>query len=324
MRIAVLHAGGSAARDYFEPFVFPNGHVVGGVEFFPNPTEGQFDGVVVPQSMTPLNQCYELVCPPTKTLCALLEPPDILTLPDEYTEQFYAVVGPDPRVSCKNLLMGAAGHHWFVEITAQRATSAPITAKPKLISAVVSSKRDTPGHRARFGFLRHLKDHFGDRLAWFGRGVMDTGASKLVALSDYKYHIVLENCRWPHYWTEKLSDAFMANAFPFYWGAPNIAEYFDRSSYCPIDPLDPRDAINKIEAAIQANLWEARQKDLAQARAQVATQYHPYEIWRSIFESLPASAPRLISIKPFNQCAFSRRQHLRLRLRNFLQLVAPH
>lgn len=322
MRIAVLHAGDGYARNYFEPFIFPDGHVVGGVEFVRNPTEGRFDGLVVPQSMRPLDRRYEFICPPTRTLCAILEPPDILTLPDEYTEQFHAVAGPDPRVSCQRLLIGPPGHHWFVEITAKQAASAPITVKPKLISAVVSSKTDTPGHRARFRLMQCLKDHFGDQLEWFGRGVKETGDNKLSALADYKYHIVLENGRWPHYWTEKLSDAYMANAFPFYWGAPNVSEYFERTSYCPIDPFNPKEAISHIEDAIGSNLWETRQADLARARIQVATRYHPYEVWRSILLRLPDSAPRPVSIKPFDQCDFGLRQKARMRIRNALQLIA--
>jgi hypothetical protein len=222
MKIAILRPGNSFATDYFEPFVFPNGHRTDKYEFVQNPREGKFDAIVVPQSMTPLDTCYEFVCPPTKTLCALLEPPDVLTLPDEYTEQFHTVVGPDPRASCKNRLLKPAGHHWFVELTARQSIDAPIREKPRLISAVVSSKQDTLGHRLRWCLMKRLEGHFGDRLDWYGRGVRDTGHEKLSALADYKYHIVLENGCWPYYWTEKLSDAYVANAFPFYWGAPNI------------------------------------------------------------------------------------------------------
>jgi hypothetical protein len=319
MRVAVLQAGYDYAANYFEPYIFPNGHVFDGVEFVRNPSEGRFDGVVVVQSTRPLDQRYDLICPPTRTLCAVVEPPDILTLPDGYTQQFHVVVGPDSRVASKRTLLSAAGHHWFVELTAEQATSAPIVDKPRLVSAVVSSKQDTPGHRSRFALMRRLKEHFGDELDWFGRGVRPTGDNKLTALADYKYHIVLENGRWPHYWTEKLADAYMANAFPFYWGAPEIADYFDRHSLELISPDRPEEAIRIIERAIASNAWENRQKQLAEARQRVVTDYHPYRLWHSILKSMPTSEPTAVSIRPFNQFDFSLKQRLRFKMRNLLK-----
>jgi hypothetical protein len=316
VRIAILHAGGSFARDYFAQFVSPNGHHYGKHEFVENPSEGVFDGLVVPQSMTPLDRRFDLVCPPTRTLCALLEPPDILTLPDEYTRQFHTVVGPDKRVACTEPRLTSAGHHWFVELTAKQAVESPITDKPLLVSAMISSKQHTEGHRIRYALMKRLKDHFGSRLDWFGRGVRDTGTNKLCALADYKYHIVLENGCWPHYWTEKLSDAFMANAFPFYWGAPNISEYFSPRAFCSIDPADAGGTINRIEEAIAADLWQERQSDLARARLQVVTDYHPYSLWASELMRTPVSAPRAISIGPFSECRFSLKQQARFQFRN--------
>jgi len=316
MRIAVLSATDPYAQNYFEPFVFPGGHKTETCEFVHNPSEGAFDAIVVSQSTRPLDRRYDLVCPPTRTLCAIVEPPDLLTLPDEYTRQFHTVVGPDERVVCKDRLAYAAGHHWFVELTAREALDTPITVKPRLISAVVSSKQDTPGHRSRFALMKRLKGHFGDRLDWFGRGVRPTGGNKLSALADHKYHVVLENGRWPHYWTEKLSDAYMANCFPFYWGAPNIANYFNPKSFASIDPARPDDAIRVIEDAIQTRLWERRQYELASAREKITSDYHPYNLWHSILDRLPKSDPAPVSIRPFNECQFRLKQRLRFRVRN--------
>lgn len=316
MRIALLYPADTIARDYFEQFVFPNGHRTESCEFVINPREGRFDGIVVPQSMRPLDTQFELVCPPTRTLCAILEPPDILTLPDEYTKQFYAVVGPDVRVACRQRLLSAAGHHWFVELTAEHAILAPIVNKTRVLSAVVSSKQHTRGHRDRYALMNRLKEHFGETIDWFGRGVRETGTSKLVALADYKYHIVLENGRWPHYWTEKLSDAFMANCYPFYSGAPNVDAYFDPKSLTPIDPTRPRDAIRAIEAAINMGLWEERQEYLASARSKIVGDYHPYMLWSSILTRLPKSAAAPVIIRPFNECKFGIKQRLQLARRN--------
>jgi hypothetical protein len=172
--------------------------------------------------------------------------------------------------------------------------------------------------------MSRLSDHFGDQLDWFGRGVREIGTNKLSALAAYKYHIVLENGRWPHYWTEKLLDAYMANAFPLYWGAPNIATYFDQRSFATIDPGRPDETIRVIEAAIRSNLWEERQGDLAEARRRVVTEYHPYSLWESLLGGLPSSEPRTVTIKPFNQCQFGRGQKARFRVRNGIRLARAH
>lgn len=314
MKIAVLRA----ERDGDEgcwPYVFADGHRTATAEFVQNPTEGIFDGIVVIQSTRPLTRTYDLVCPSTRTLCALIEPPDIITLPDGYTQQFFTVISPDRRIVCQNPLLAAAGHHWFVNLTADEAIGTPLRNKPKLISAVVSGKRDTAGHRSRYALMKHLKDHFGDDLDWFGHGVREIG-SKLAALADYKYHIVLENGRWPHYWTEKILDSYMANAFPFYWGAPNIEEYFDRDSHGLIDPADHWSTIRTIEKAIQSNVWEHRQDKLAEARKKIASEYHPYAIWESALASAPMSEPQRQIIKPFSEFGFSLRQRTKFRMRN--------
>ena len=245
----------------------------------------------------------------------------IITLPDEFTQQFYTVIGPDRRVACRNPLLTAAGHHWFVELTADQANVAPIKNKQKLISAVVSVKQDTPGHRKRFTLMKHLKEHFGSDLDWFGQGVREFGP-KLAALVDHKYHIVLENGRWPHYWTEKILDSYMANAFPFYWGAPNVADYFGRNSYCSIDPSDPQGAIRTIEEAVRSRLWEERQEELAVARKKIVSDYHPYTIWQSLIASAPMSEPQRLSIRPFSDCRFGLRQRAQFRVRNLMARVS--
>ncbi len=111
-------------------------------------------------------------------------------------------------------------------------------------------------------------------------------------------------------------DAYMANAFPFYWGAPNIEDYFDRNSYCTIDPADHRSTIRKIEQTIRSNTWETSQDKLAEARRKTTGEYHPYSIWESALASVPMSEPKRQIIKPFSEFGFSLRQRTKFRMRN--------
>jgi hypothetical protein len=41
----------------------------------------------------------------------------------------------------------------------------------------------------------------------------------------------LENSQSPHYWTEKLTDAYLGWAFPLYVGCPNVGDYFAKESF---------------------------------------------------------------------------------------------
>jgi hypothetical protein len=124
--------------------------------------------------------------------------------------------------------------------------------KTKLISVIASDKRQAPGHRARYEFVERLKQHFGDRLdvfGWGGREIPD----KWDGIAPYKYHIAIENNAQPDYWTEKLSDCYLAGAFPIYYGAPNIHDYFPADCLRWIEITKPEEAIARIDETFQSN-----------------------------------------------------------------------
>ncbi|MEN6508516.1 MAG: glycosyltransferase family 10, partial [Smithella sp.] len=87
--------------------------------------------------------------------------------------------------------------------------------KTKMISVVSSSKTMTDGHRQRVDFALRLKSHFGNKIDLFGRGLNEI-EDKWDALADYRYHVAIENSEVNHYWTEKISDAFLAGCHPIY------------------------------------------------------------------------------------------------------------
>lgn len=300
--------------EYFKPYLTPFGDsCLDGYRFFLNPTEGHFDGVIVHQSVRPLSRPFNLHVPPTKTLLVYMEPPNILMLPDSYTMQFSAVLSQSKSVKAKTKLLGHSAHHWFVEIPYDDIL-AKRPPKTKLISAVISNKSDTPTHRQRFEFMKQMKAHFGERLEWRGRGVSDTGSNKLVGLADYKYHIVIENGQWDHYWSEKLADSYAANCFPFYWGAGNISEYFPSPSMKKIDIFDVKGSLSIIEDAILDDQFEKAQIALQEARNLLIFKYHPYRVYPRILESLPPSNSTNITIKPHNELRYSLRQRISSRL----------
>ena len=122
--------------------------------------------------------------------------------------------------------------------------------KDKLISVISSDKGFTEGHRKRVEFVKKISEYYSDRIKIFGKGINDI-EDKWDAIARYKYHIVLENTCHPDYWSEKLSDAFLCGAYPFYYGCPNIFDYFDEKSMSLIDINDFKKSISIIENAIK-------------------------------------------------------------------------
>ena len=92
------------------------------------------------------------------------------------------------------------------------------------LSMFCSAQTWTPAHRLRFSFAEHLKNYFGDDIAWFGNGV-NALPEKWDGLARFDRTIVLENRSDHTNFTEKILDPFLAMTVPIYWGAPNIQEF---------------------------------------------------------------------------------------------------
>ena len=151
--------------------------------------------------------------------------------------------------------------------------SKPVKNKKKVISVITSLKGFTQGHKDRINFVKKLKDHFGDQLDVFGKGI-NGFEDKFDTLRDYKYHIVIENSSFDDYWTEKLADNYLAECFPFYHGCKNINKYFDKNAYELIDINDFETSVKIIEEGIANNLYEERYEAITQAKKSVMEEYN--------------------------------------------------
>jgi hypothetical protein len=45
------------------------------------------------------------------------------------------------------------------------------------------------------------------------------------------YVIVVENCKHPNYFTDKIIDCFASGCIPIYWGDPNIDQHFNNNGF---------------------------------------------------------------------------------------------
>lgn len=94
--------------------------------------------------------------------------------------------------------------------------------KDRNASIVASDKTVTEGHR-----LRHaaISAHRG-MMDVFGRGYNPI-PYKLEALQRYRFHVVIENDRSGHWFTEKLIDCFATGTIPIYWGTDSIGDFYN-------------------------------------------------------------------------------------------------
>lgn len=145
--------------------------------------------------------------------------------------------------------------------------------KPKTLSVFCSLQDMNPTHRLRLRFVEQLKKHFGDKLDWYGNGVRPL-PEKWEGIAPYRYHLVLENQSAPNVITEKLYDSFLCLAYPIYWGAPNVDDFFDPRSYSAVDIKDLQGSIARIEALIGSNTAEDRRKFLLGSRSMVLNKYN--------------------------------------------------
>ena len=126
----------------------------------------------------------------------------------------------------------------------------------RFCSMVASNKNRCKGHQQRIDLHNRIKELFGSPdennpnppIQFFG-GIVDKpfGVSdnleenwhnKIEAFGPYIYNIVMENDRYPGYFTEKLTDCFVTGTVPIYWGAPDIGDYFDTNGMIQVNNID--------------------------------------------------------------------------------------
>lgn len=98
-------------------------------------------------------------------------------------------------------------------------------AKERDLSLIASAKRALPGHRLRHAVAARLASE-GIAAEVMGGGYR-AFADKHEGLARYRFSVVIENVRQRGYFTEKLIDAILCRTIPIYWGAPDIAAWFD-------------------------------------------------------------------------------------------------
>ncbi len=159
---------------------------------------------------------------------------------------------------------------WYVKQGYDDLQCSSVPWKKAGISCVTSNKRIFSGHKKRLEFIDNLKNDL--QFDLYGRGFNEI-EDKMDALLPYQYSIAIENFQNNFYWTEKLSDCFLAYTMPIYFGARNITDYFPKESMVIININKPKEALLIIKDAIASSTYERNLDAIKIAREFVLNKY---------------------------------------------------
>lgn len=218
-------------------------------------------------------------CAPENVMAIMQEPyhpGDTDWMNDQLEKYRYVLTNhmPDPMPVDTTIIPSHGALHWYVKKTYDELkTIETAPQKDKMISCIASSLTRWPGHKKRVAFIDYLKQHNELGIDFFGKGTQFLD-DKWEGIAPYKYSIVIENSSMDDYWTEKISDVYLAYSLPFYFGCINIDKYFPRDSYIWIDISDPFKALETMKSAIENNEWEKRLGSIQEARRRVLDEYN--------------------------------------------------
>jgi len=287
----------------------------GRCDFTFDPDARQYDWLVVYDELPPDGEA--LACPREHTMLITVEPSSIKVYGNKYLGQFGAVLTSHEPWAMKhpNLIRHMPCLHWFYGRPTTDKTAKTILfdelasmsppEKDLLVSAACSNKRMSHTlHRARYDFVQVVKGAIPE-LGVYGHGMKEMN-DKAESLDRYRYHLALENHWAPHHITEKLTDAFLGSALPFYFGAPNAADYFPAESFIPIDIRQPAESVAVIKQAIADNEFEKRQGALVEAKRRTLEEHNLFAVLAREIERLDtgkrgSSGEKLINRRVFRK-----------------------
>lgn len=145
-----------------------------------------------------------------------------------------------------------------------------------ILSTVLSDKYKDPGHVKRIDFVKFLETkgltvdvYGGNKYEWKNYKGSPPYHNKDQAMFPYKYIFNAENHSIRNYYTEKLIDGILAECLVFYWGCPNIYDFFDKNALVLLELSNFEQDFNLIKKSIENNLWEERLPYIKQAKHKI-------------------------------------------------------
>ena len=282
---------------------FPNRKPVwGNCEFIFDPNEPNYDWFVAendlpaPAGKSQAFATETLRCPAEHTLFMTREPSSVTIYGSPFLAQFAHVLTAQEDWAIKHpgKIHSQPALRWYYGDTTRNnardlrdydhiVQQIP-DKKTKTIATVCSIKAQKHTmHYDRLQFIERLQRTIPE-MDRFGEGFREI-PDKAASLDAYKYHIAIENHVAPHWWTEKLADAFLGHTLPFYHGAPNASDYFPADSFIPINIYNFDESLHIIRNAIAEGAYEKRIGAIKGARKQIVEKYNTFASVAAIIES---------------------------------------
>ncbi len=257
-----------------------------------------YDWLVVYQDLPDSGSRFteeRLQCPKEQSILITGEPSSITVFGTDYIRQFGCVLTFQEPWAMRhpNVVFRHPGLIWYyglpfgsngMFLTWDQLASASPPAKTRSISTVCSQRRgEATLHSARVDFTAALQSDL-DELDVYGHGVLPMD-DKAEAIDPYRFHIAIENHVCRHHLTEKLPDAFLGYALPFYHGAPNAQDYFPRESFIPIDIGDYARSLEIIRHHLANNEYEDRLPFITEARRRVLEEENIFAILQRLIDT---------------------------------------
>lgn len=221
----------------------------------------------------------ETYCPPENIIYLTDEVHDHRFFNKYFLNQFAAIITCRKDIQHRRVIPSHELNTWIIDKTFTECLLGFPIEKTKSLSVVCSDHVWLQGHKDRFALVNKLIGHFKDKLDVYGRGFNEI-KDKSAALIPYKYSIAIENSFIPGYFTEKLTDCFLAETLPLYYGCPDGENYFPPKSFERIEIKDYRRIIQQIEQIVEDDLYSQRLTDIKTAKSAYLDRLH-------IFSALP-------------------------------------
>jgi hypothetical protein len=122
-----------------------------------------------------------------------------------------------------------------------------------LVSVIVSDKSRTPFQQQRLKLVDYLASKIPE-IQVFGVGSKPV-ADKADVLSQFRYHIAVENSAHEGYWTEKLSDPVLMRDFVFYGGHESFRADVTAPGVSLIDPYNLEGSYRLLCDSLSRDDW---------------------------------------------------------------------
>ncbi|HKI44404.1 MAG TPA: glycosyltransferase family 10 [Balneolales bacterium] len=228
-------------------------------------------------------------------------------------DSYYEVYSPKKEAS--NVMASHGFLGWSIDRSLNELIRMQPPVKTRRLSCMISNAHVYPGHRRRLTLIYKLITS-GVTFDLMGRGFRNID-DKWEALAPYRFSIALENASIPHYFTEKISDCFLARTLPVYWGCTNLDDYFPPESFIRIDVEKPRETAAILESLDESE-YLRRLPALEEARRLVLDKYNPLARIDELLRNRVTGKQKEITINPILPDPFLKRIYgIFMRYRNY-------